>query len=159
TIPTNNLSTYPNKDTLVAGLDLLYGDGPGSAAGILGADDDIVFGDHGAITQDVAGPRDTTRPPSTQLQKLQTTTIASLHLFDPAKPSLLTIESKALQTGADDILYGNLDRDVLVGGPGNDQIDGGQQDDLVFGDDAALKRTADTNSPHFQALTGTLLYS
>ncbi|HEY3485121.1 MAG TPA: hypothetical protein VGK49_07045, partial [Ilumatobacteraceae bacterium] len=72
---------------------------------------------------------------------------------------VLRIDSKALQNGGDDWIYGNVDRDVLIGGPGHDAADGGYQDDAIFGDNAEIVRTLnDFTSPHFQTLTGTLLY-
>ncbi|MDX6679730.1 MAG: large repetitive protein, partial [Solirubrobacteraceae bacterium] len=168
---------FKNKDGLVAGADLLYGEGPGSATPVffntVGNDDDIIFGDLGVVTQDVAGPRDVTKPVPAKPQKIATTSIGdqSSKLNDKygvvvpgAVPVLvsigvLNVDSKALQNGANDWLYGNADRDLLVGGTGDDAIDGGIQDDLIFGDNVATARTyGDYTSPHFQALTGTLLY-
>ena len=50
---------FPDKDLLVAGNDLLYGEGPGSAPSgdgtTIGNNDDIIFGDLGVVTQDVSG--------------------------------------------------------------------------------------------------------
>ena len=169
---------FKNKDTLTAGRDLLYGEGPGSAAAAffatVGNDDDIIFGDHGVVTQDVSGARDVTKAVPSKPQKISTTSIGrqSAVLNDrfgvtpvggvaiEVSVGVLSVDSKALQNGADDWIYGNVDRDVLVGGTGSDAIDGGVQDDLIFGDNVAFTRTLDNfTSPHFQTLTGTLLYS
>ena len=169
---------FRNKDDLVAGADLLYGEGPGSATpaffNTIGNDDDIIFGDLGIVTQDVTGPRDVTKPVPVTPQKISTTSIghqssllndkygvAPLAGTEPVHVSngVLSVDSKALQNGANDWIYGNVDRDLLVGGVGDDAIDGGVQDDLVFGDNVSIQRTlGDFTSPHFQALTGTLLY-
>ncbi len=150
TIPTSNTSAELNHDDLVAGKDLLFGDSAGTTtSGTLGANDDIVFGDHGEIVQNVQGPRDVSKPVPAGLQKIQTTTI----------DSLVSMRSREPQNGADDTIYGNSDRDLLVGGTGSDFIDGGVEDDIVFGDNVELVRTANTESGRFQTLGGTLLYS
>src|SRR5205807_424940 len=132
---------------LVAGRDLLYGDGPGTVTSV-STDDfaDVIFGDFGFVQQFVAGPRDTTRAP-VGLQRIQTTAIASLS----------DIQSKSLQNGADDTIYGGLGRDILIGGPGNDAIDGGAQDDLIFGDNVSLTWRPITTSGRFETLPGTLM--
>ena len=125
------------------------------------------------MTQDVSGPRDVTKPVPARPQKISTTSIGyqntaiaydSLGHPTGAAATLvsngvLNVDSKALQNGGNDWIYGNVDRDVLVGGTGADAIDGGVQDDLIFGDNVAFARTlGDFTSPHFQTLTGTLLY-
>ncbi len=112
----NNSSAKPDADLLAAGSDLLYGDAFGAVAPLATQDDyaDVIFGDFGEVFQNVLGARDTTRV-QTGLQRIQTTAIATLR----------NIESRNLQRGADDFIYGNAGRDVLVGGPGSDAIDGG----------------------------------
>jgi Ca2+-binding RTX toxin-like protein len=142
----------PVADPLNAGRDTIYGDGPGSASGIQGDFDDVIFGDHGVVIQQVVDPN----LPDPRPQKIQTTTLASLR----------RIESRALQNGNDDVIFGNLDRDIIVGGPGNDLLDGDEQDDFVFGDNAHLLRrineatlATDTSSPRFQTLAAELIYS
>ncbi|MGU3646985.1 hypothetical protein ACLBXX_18660 [Microbacterium sp. C23T] len=143
-------------DLLVAGYDLIYGDGaPGLGLGSFTVNangqpewayDDIVFGDHGAIDQNVADPNE----PDPRLQKIQTTALASI----------LRIRSVNLDKGADDIVFGGLGRDVLVGGAGSDMMDGDQSDDILFGDAVWFDRTpGNWTSPRFQSLCGTLLYS
>src|SRR6185369_14139351 len=86
----------------------------------------------------------------TQLQRIQTTAILTLR----------NIESRNLQNGANDWIYGNAARDILIGNAGDDAIDGGAQDDLVFGDNVTLAwRNNDVTSLRFQTLSGTLEYS
>jgi Ca2+-binding RTX toxin-like protein len=150
TLVTANTSSKPNADLLVAGRDLLYGDGPDAVtSGPIDDLADVIFGDFGFVEQFVAGPKDTTRVPA-GLQRIQTTKIATLS----------DITSRALQNGADDIIYGGLGRDILIGGPGSDAIDGGTNDDLVFGDNVALTwRANDITSLRFQTLIGTRIYS
>src|SRR5439155_2669230 len=148
---------FVDKDLLIAGRDLIYGEGLGSAPGLatagVGNFDDIIFGDLGVITQDVSGPRDTTKAVPAKPQKISTTLLTA----NATSNGVLNVDSKALQNGADDTIYGNLDRDILVGGPGNDAIDGGEQDDRIFGDNVSMVRTlGDYTSPHFQTLAGTL---
>jgi Ca2+-binding RTX toxin-like protein len=142
-------SSPARDDLLEAGRDLIFGGGPGTVTTPTAPEsdyDDIIFGDHGAIVQDVADPNE----PDARLQKIQTTTLESVR----------RIESRNLQKGNDDVIFGNLGRDVLIGGAGNDMADGDQADDLVLGDNAYLLRTiGDWTSPHFQTLCGTLLYS
>jgi hypothetical protein len=148
----------PLRDDLDAGRDVIYGDGPGSVEGMLGDFDDIIFGDHGEIVQNVDDPN----LPSLLLQKIQTTTL----------DSVLAINSVELQNGDDDVIFGNLDRDIIVGGAGNDMADGDEQDDLIFGDNVFLERRDlqglnpadgdlfdDITNPRFQTLLGELLYS
>jgi hypothetical protein len=133
------------------GRDLLYGDKPGSTASdIYGDYDDVIIGDLGLVTQDVAGPRDTTKPAPALPQDMQTTLRAR------------KVETVQPQYGADDQIYGNGGQDLLLGGKGNDAIDGGAGMDLVFGDDALLDRTAHLNnftSLRDEALGGTQIYS
>src|SRR5262249_3741398 len=116
----NGANTPKNLDALVAGSDLLEGDAPGStASNVYGDFDDVIFGDHGLVTQDVAGARDTTKPAPSKPQDLQTTLRAR------------TLQTLAPQNGADDFIYGDGGQDVLMGGTGNDSIDGGVGMDVV----------------------------
>ncbi|MGH3369715.1 MAG: hypothetical protein ACRDPR_06920, partial [Nocardioidaceae bacterium] len=57
TIPYENTSAEQNRDGLGAGRDLLHGDGVTSwtSGAVDSAFDDIVFGDHGLVTQNVEG--------------------------------------------------------------------------------------------------------
>jgi Ca2+-binding RTX toxin-like protein len=147
-------SPSPVRDDLAAGRDVIHGDGPGTVGvGPESAYDDIIFGDHGAIVQNVADPN----TPEPLLQKIQTTALSSV----------LLVRSEELQNGGDDVIFGHLGRDVLVGGAGHDMADGDEADDLVFGDNVtSLTRrdgddgnlVDDITSPRFQTLLGTLLY-
>src|SRR6266542_2555916 len=131
-----------------------------AAGGPQEAYDDVIFGDHGIVVQQTADMNE----PEPRLQKIQTTTIASVRL----------IESRAYQNGADDVIFGNLGRDVIVAGAGHDLADGDEADDMVFGDNSFLTRRVvepefptvtnydgppNATSGRFQALCGTLLYS
>src|SRR5207245_406718 len=149
TIAASNTSSKPDADLLIAGRDLLYGDGPGTVtSGPIDDFADVIFGDFGLVQQFVAGPKDTTRAP-VGLQRIQTTAIASL----------ARIQSMSLQNGADDTIYGTDGRDILIGGPGNDAIDGGKLDDLIFGDNVSLTWRNVVTNGRFETLSGTLLYS
>ncbi|MBL8480623.1 MAG: hypothetical protein JNJ60_00385, partial [Rhodocyclaceae bacterium] len=138
----------PMRDDMVAGRDFL--DGNGSANPDL---PNVIFGDHGVITQYVDDPN----LPPVLLQKIQTTDLSTILAIDSAQP----------QNGADDILFGTDIADILIGGAGNDMIDGRGADDLIFGDNVELTRMggADGNllddilNARFQTLAGTLLYS
>ena len=151
TIPTANASSYVNRDLMLAGQDLLYGDTPGgTTTDAFGGFDDVIFGDHGVIVEDVAGARDTTKPIPALPQLLQTT------LRDRV------IQSAQVDNGANDTIYGNGGEDILIGGTGDDAIDGGTQRDLIFGDHVSLDRTThlgDFTNPRFEDLSGTQLYS
>src|SRR3990170_3226310 len=104
-----------------AGRDLLSGEGPGTiSGGPQTAYDDVIFGDHGAVIQQVVDPN----LPDTRDQKIQTTLLSSIR----------AIESRNYQEGNDDAIFGNLGRDVIVGGADHDLLDGNEQDDLIFGD-------------------------
>lgn len=148
----------PVRDMLVAGRDVIYGDGPGSAAGGQEVFDDIIFGDHGVILQNVVDPN----LPSALLQKIQTTSLGTVYFIGSAE----------LQNGADDAIFGNEGRDIIIGNAGNDLADGGSHDDLIFGDNVYLSRMGgigaaaddgnlvdDIASLRFQTLASTLLYS
>ena len=145
---------FTDKDNLIAGQDLLYGEGPGSepsaTADTNGNYDDVIFGDHGLVTQDVAGPRDVTKPVPGLPQDLQTTLRSRV------------ITSLQVDNGANDTIYGNVGEDVLIGGTGDDAIDGGTGRDLIFGDHVSLDRTTHLGNftdPRFEDLSGTQLYS
>ena len=166
------IEPYPSPvrdDMLVAGRDVLYGEGDGTYGAPTGPQqpgfDDIVFGDHGAVLQNVADPNE----PDERLQRIQTTRYApptpasgtsDCDRVLPTGDTLCGIESRNLQTGDDDVIFGGDGRDVLIGGAGDDMVDGGAQDDFVFGDNMTMARTTGNwTSPHFQTLCGTLLYS
>jgi Ca2+-binding RTX toxin-like protein len=176
TIGTNGTTVDPSapspvRDFMAAGRDEIYGEGEALlSVGSVGtvddigpqiAYDDVIFGDHGQVLQQVVDPNE----PDTRLQKIQTTLLASIRF----------IESRAYQNGNDDTIFGNIGRDVIVAGSGHDMADGDEQDDLIFGDNVFLTRRVigepefpantdwtgivDITSGRFQALCGDLLYS
>jgi len=111
-----------NRDLMTAGDDQLHGEGVLSytigrtiyvvtteLGGPQEAYDDILFGDHGTVIQQVAD----TNEPEDRLQKIQTTLLSSVR----------GIESRAYQNGGDDTINGNLGRDVIVGGAGHDMAE------------------------------------
>jgi Ca2+-binding RTX toxin-like protein len=138
---------------MVAGNDYIDGNGSDNPD-----QPNIIFGDHGIIVQYVDDPN----LPPTLLQKIQTTELSTI----------LEINSAELQNGGDDIIYGDDVTDVLIGGAGNDMIDGREEDDLIFGDNVYLTRMDyeggiaddgnlldDILNLRFQTLAGTLMYS
>lgn len=162
-----------NRDLMIAGDDQIHGEGSltytigetvYTVESVLGglqlAYDDIIFGDHGTVLQQVAD----TNEPDTRLQKIQTTRLSSVR----------GIESRAYQNGGDDQINGNLGRDVIVGGAGHDMADGDEHDDMLFGDNIFLTRRVieapfpaatdytgpiNITSGRFQTLCGDFLYS
>jgi Bacterial Ig-like domain/RTX calcium-binding nonapeptide repeat (4 copies) len=124
--------------------------------------DSVVIGDQGSITQDVSGPRDTTKPLSSLPQEIQTTERDR------------TIQTQQPDNGANDTIYGNGGDSILIGGTGDDSIDGGTGRALIFGDLVKLDRSASVTplagsgcatqlgcfvSPLYQDLSGTEEYS
>src|SRR5260370_3248237 len=92
--------------------------------------DSIVIGNHGEIDQDVAGPRDTTKPIPTLPQEIQTTL------------RVRKIQSKEADNFSAKIIYGSAGDNILGGGRGNNAIQGGPGRDLIFGRHLGLYRTA-----------------
>jgi Ca2+-binding RTX toxin-like protein len=141
TIPTANASAAPDADGLVAGRDTLHGDGPGSAAGTAAEFEDVVFGDHGAVVQDVDEPGNTAGP---KPQKIQTTL------------RIVTIGTREPQNGADDTITGDLGIDRILGGNGHDTIQGNEADDLILGDHGRIHYpTPDSGGVHPDLITTT----
>src|SRR5262249_14986392 len=135
-IPTAAGSTYPTRDDLTAGKDTLHGDLPG-AGFVLGytpapgfvdngqspdtAYKDIIFGDHGGVTQDIPYLR---------------STLISGPLFVRLLTTLRDVQAQTTnpQNGADDVITGDLAIDRIFGGQGGDTILGNGGDDLILGD-------------------------
>ena len=131
--PTVNASPRPNADNLDVGQRPLSGSGVGTIeGGPASAYDDIVFGDHGLIVQDVADPN----LPQPKLQRIQTTI------------PVLLITTKVPDKGGDDIIFGGCGRDLLIGGAGHDMLDGDCEDDILFGDNVSLVRRVDLRPGH-----------
>ena len=114
TVPVAGSLLSEAGDTMLVGDDLI----------VAGADDDVVFGDHGRI--------DVVEPP--------------LRIRTTAYDVITEIASSEIDDGGDDQIFGNTGRDILIGGanrisggvPGTDRIDGGAQQDLIFGDNVTL---------------------
>ena len=127
TIPTVNASTTRNADRLAAaGDDVLWGEGAGTV-GTTGFDD-VIFGDHGRVTQLVADPNQ----PSPLLQRIQTT--GFIRDIATVRPGL----------GGNDVIHGNAGRDRIFGGNGNDTITGDGDPNAIFGDHGHLQYIAGT---------------
>lgn len=91
--------------------------------------------------------------------------LISSEIIDPT-----WVISRDLNLGGVDILEGQADDDILIGGAGGnsigDYIDGDTGDDLIFGDAVRLERRdidvdtlGDIRDPRFQALLGQVIYS
>ncbi|WP_392533892.1 DUF4347 domain-containing protein [Nostoc sp. C117] len=114
TIPTANTSTFLNADNLLGGKDKIFGDFEPNAtivAGNPGEFDDLIFGDHGEITQNVAANT-----------KILTT------------GQVLKLTTKEPNNGDSDEISGELGNDIIIGGAAGDKIMGGAANDLIFGD-------------------------
>ncbi len=119
TAPTHDSSAdpvaFPPRDDLAAGQDLIYSDfGPTDTvvpATAIDDFDDIVVADHGVITQNV--PADV---------KILTTR------------DVVVVESAEPTNGDNDDIHGQLGNDILIGGGADDEINGGESADLIFGD-------------------------
>src|SRR6185437_574838 len=73
----------------------------------------------------------------------------------------ITTTDNTNTTGGNDRIEGNEDDDVLIGGIGDDTLDGNAARDLVLGDNATLTSRPDTTitDPRFVPLTGTTLFN
>lgn len=124
-----------------------------------GTNKDVIFGDFGRVQY--ISPTDATK-------------ILAVHGFGGRGDRISSDEiapgwiySRDLTLGGVDIVQGNADEDILIGGTGGnsigDYIDGDAGDDLIFGDAVQLKNraypTPDITNPRFQALLGSVIYS
>jgi len=137
-------------------LPLIIFGGLGDDDIIAGQNEDVVFGDFGRA-QFVNG--------SGQLIAVfgfgGRDDMISSQIVDPK-----WLISRDLNLGGDDILEGQANDDVLIGGAGGDYIDGDTDDDLIFGDavqlfrrDTVVGSLGDITDPRFQALLGQVIYS
>ena len=121
-----------NRDELAAGEDLIHGEGDGTVGtatyDTLTPFDDVIFGDHGLVTQQVVGVRDLSDL-GPLLQRIQTTGFIR---------EIATVEPT---NGADDAIHGDDGRDRILGGNGDDTITGDDQANVVFGDHGRLVYT------------------
>src|SRR5262249_4156450 len=103
--PTVNASAAPNADGLVAGQDYIDG----------GAGADIIFGDHGIITQAVPDPH----------RILYSGPITQIRTTQPGN-------------GAADTIIGGTGSNRIFGGGGSDVITAGDDPNIIFGDQGHL---------------------
>jgi len=109
TVPTVNASYIPVRDDLTAGQDTIYGDG----------ESDIIFGDHGVITQSEG-----------TLRILTTGNVTEAKTDQP-------------NNGEADSIFGGADNDLIFGGGAGDAIHGDEGNDLIFGDHGRAYGTVD----------------
>ena len=125
-VPTVNTSVSAQADEMIAGEDVLHGEGAGSLVGGPDDGDDVIFGDHGVVTQQVpAGRTDLLGPPL--FVRLQTTRL------------VLVVETAEPQNGADDVITGDTGEDRIGGGNGDDRIEGNDGLDTIFGDHGRIE--------------------
>ncbi|UZJ27067.1 hypothetical protein RHODO2019_19095 (plasmid) [Rhodococcus antarcticus] len=135
TVVTVNSSGLPNADTLFAGHDMIQGEGPGSAPSTAPNNtdnQDVIFGDHGQVVQDVQTVRqwllDGDPNSATFIaQDLRPQAILTTGLLE----SMATVVP---QNGVSDTIDGNLGNDIIFGGGGGDTLAGSEGNDLIFGD-------------------------
>ena len=136
TIPTANAGfTSANVDPLLTpGRDTLYGEGAGTigtaGTGTETGYDDIIFGDHGVVTQLVADPN-LPEPAAARRSRRRASSATSPPCGRPS--------------GDDDVIHGNAGRDRIFGGNGNDTItgDGAAEHDLRRPRPHAVRRRHD----------------
>ena len=109
----NPVNDGANADDLAVGNDTIDG----------GIGDDILFGDHGIITQ--------IRDGSPEQLRLMTTGNVS------------HIETTVEAQGGDDTLLGGDDNDMLLAGTGADKVAGNAGDDILIGDNGEVDRNVD----------------
>ena len=105
---------------------MLHGEGAGSLAGGPDDGDDVIFGDHGVVTQFVpAGRPNLVGPPL--FVRLQTTRL------------VLVVETAEPQNGNADVITGDTGEDRIGGGNGDDLIEGNDGLDTIFGDHGRIE--------------------
>ncbi|MEM6374101.1 MAG: calcium-binding protein, partial [Pseudomonadota bacterium] len=119
------------RDSLIAGNDLIFGDGPNSTDGGAEAPQeqfrDLIFGDHGEVRMEVKDPN----LPPVELQRIQTTELILV-------TEVIGVGSN---NGGRDTISGGEGQDIIMGGAGDDEIDTGQLQnlrDVVFGDNGRV---------------------
>ncbi len=137
------LDRIRTKDTGLGGDDTIFGDDQDDVV-LAGTGDDLVRGNAGndLVIGDFGEVR------------FGSVTVTQLGVVTDRKEYALhaTITDNAL--GGVDTVYGDGDEDVIVGGAFGDHLDGGAQDDLVFGDNVTLDRNgaalSDFTNPRFR---------
>ena len=156
-----------------AANDIIFG---GTAGDVVSGNEanDLIFGDHGKVSSTV--PFDGLLGIFAELLPLNMPLAA--HPF-----AWTSIDTQAIQGGGPDLLRGNAGEDVIIGGQDVDRItggtgdddligghnvalgsdagdfiDGGDQHDVIAGDNANLLRTGDISSLRFQVLTDDAIF-
>jgi Ca2+-binding RTX toxin-like protein len=161
--PTISASDNDTVRAAASTLPLIIFGGLGNDDIIAGQNEDVVFGDFGRVQYlDGSGKliavfgfggRDD---------------MISSQIIDPT-----WVISRDMNLGGNDIIEGQGDDDILVGGAntlnsprGTDYIDGDTGDDLIFGDAVQLRRRdtqvgvlGDITNPRFETLMGQVIYS
>ena len=127
------------RDDLSAGADTIEGDGTVSLTGARGDFDDVIFGDYGIVTQaishvlvgDAVGTAGGYVRPAAPPLRIQTT------------HRVLVVETTRYADGGIDNLKGNGGDDFLLGGAQGDTIDGGTDENVVFGDHGRISGQVD----------------
>ena len=105
TVPTNDQSSNPSGDDLSVGEDTILG----------GADNDIILGDHGVVTQ------------ASGTVRILTT------------GNVVSVETNEFGVGVADIIAGEAGEDLILAGLGADEIAGGPDDDIAIGDHGEME--------------------
>jgi len=149
--------------TTGSGHDMILG---GTAGDTIrsGADNDLIFGDHGRIEGNVDADW---LPLNMAVHPFTFTAIDTQNRHDGGDDWI------AGEDG-DDIILGQQGSDTILGGTGDDDIfgghnvqgghdagdfiDAGADDDVVAGDNASILRRGDKLSPRMRALSGSVIY-
>jgi len=171
--PYNEFWSYTDADKVygqTSTLPLIVFGGQGNDLIVGGQGDDLLFGDRGRVlyfTDPSAIPLISYTITDAQLLGLESTAVSVLghggHLDKTdgvVRPIGLAISVDRLIGGIDTI-YGNGGQDVAIGGAAGDFMDGGNDRDLLFGDNAAVQRriVGDLTNPRFRTVAGALYSS
>ncbi len=150
-----SIQPYPSpvRDRMVAGRDRLYGEGDGSLIDATPVDErysDILFGDHGVVTQDL--PRGRVFSGASAALDAYELAFGPTDGILPASPTdkllsvgeVQNIRTAAPGNGDDDQIFGDLRLDRIFGGAGDDSIDAGtdSSQDLIAGDGGEMQFNA-----------------
>lgn len=117
--------TVSGDDTVIGGIgdDILQG-GAGDDSVTGGDGNDIIIGDTGKVLYEVVD------------------TVNHLRFISTLNQT----------TGGDDTITGDVGEDLIFGGAGVDEIDGGSNDDIIFGDTAAITYGTVEGINHLQTI-------
>ena len=82
-------------------------------------------------------------------------------IYDSAGLVPIEIETIDRANGGSDIIFGQADDDLIIGGSNFDWLDGGLDRDLIFGDNVLLRLNVGSGNsidPRFRALVGPIIY-